>query len=293
MKKKIIFSVLLLSVYYTYSQEKKEEINRQYTSIRSLVKKNNVDSTKLKNAIFLKNDTLIVEKSKLKNSYSVKFNKIDSCQLIVYKNLVWGKKDKRGNFTNKRKEIKLWDTSIQVFFDKNVPNYLKKELILLIKKVNNNVDGLKVSTVNSKKESNYFVYITNSKNTEELYPNIDSSKNFSYNFSSNDLNHIYNGALRIDTDRIFNKEEQIAKMKELFIGSLGIFYLSETLNCDSLLSNCYSTNKKLSQVDIDLLNFHYKNRFMDKVNLAKFEKIIEAYKLKAKDSINFITVKIK
>jgi len=277
MKKIILCCILSAISIFSFSQETDLEILRKYQSFNSYKDNIQKDSLKTKNTIILKNDTLVVVNSKSKDVFNLNYGEINDNLLKEYKNIVFGNEEKRNNYSYKKYEIKLWDSPINLFFHKKVPKYLKQELTSLINEINANIDSVEINIVNKKEASNYFIYITNSKNKKELHPNINTKKPNSYNLLSNGLNQLYSGVLRINLESIYNKEEQIIKLKRLFIGSLGIFHLSDSLKCNSLLSNCYTVNKNLTKMDIDLINFHYKNKFDQEVNLKKFEKIISAY----------------
>ncbi|QXP78636.1 MULTISPECIES: DUF2927 domain-containing protein [Winogradskyella] len=277
MKKIILCCILSTISISSFSQETDLEILRNYQSVNLYEGNIQKDSLKTKNTIILKNDTLVVVSSKNKDVFNLSYGEINDNLLKEYKNIVFGNEEKRNNYSYKKYEIKLWNSPINLFFHKKVPKYLKQELTSLINEINTNIDSVQINIVNKKEASNYFIYITNSKNKEELHPNINTKRSISYNLQSNGLNHIYSGVLRINLESIYNKEEQIIKLKRLFIGSLGIFHLSDSLKCNNFLSSCYTVNKNLTKMDIDLINFHYKNKFDQKVNLNKFEKIISAY----------------
>jgi len=181
-----------------------------------------------------------------------------------------------------------------VFFAKNVKPYLKNEMVSLFKEIDNKVDGVSIKVVSHKNMSNYFIYtIDDKKNKTELYPNINSKNGITYSLQSNSKNHFYFGSLRINTSKIFNKKEQVYRMKEVFIRTLGGFILSPSIKCNSFLSDCYSINKELSENDIELINFHYKNNFDAKINHQTYEEILKKYNAsKEKDSLGYIKIKI-
>lgn len=282
----IIFFFITINCF---SQKSTNEICRSYKSIKD-VKDQNIT---LKNAIFLKHDTLIVSKKIIANSYRVNFKNLDTILLNEYKNIVFGKEKHRLRYSKEKKTIKRWNSVIKVYFDKSVSKYLKNELNSLFKELNKNIELLKITVVTSKETSNYFIYSINSKKNVELYPNIKSKAGVAYNFLKNGHNIIYSGALRINTSIFYNKDQQSLKMKELFIGSLGIFNKSTSLPCDSYLSDCYSINKELTKIDIDLLKIHYTNNYYDKIDYYDFIKLIENYdKLKSKNSNDFVEISI-
>ena len=291
MKNLILYCLFYFVTMVSFSQDTDIDILRKYRSINNINSNVQTDSLNIKNTIIFKNDTLIVIDKKSKNVFNLNYGLVDDKLLEEYKNIVFGNEKRRTTYSYKKYEIKLWNSPINIFFHKKVPKYLKEELKELIYEINTNIDSVKINIVNKKEASNFFIYITNSKNEEELHPNIDIQRAITYNLISNGLNQIYCGALRINLDKIYNKKEQIFKLKRLFFGSLGIFHYSDSLHCKSLLSSCFHTNKSLTKIDIDLINFHYKNKFNQKVNLKTFEKIISAYNLK-KDFTNNITIKL-
>lgn len=292
MKKEILSYLIFFITVGCYSQNIPIEINRSYKSIRTISNKK-IDSIALQNAIYLKNDTLIVTSKRIERSYLVNFKNIDSITLNEYKNIVFGEEESRQKYKRKKKTIKRWDSVIKIFFDKNVSQYIRNELTSFFKEINTQIDLINISVVNNKKNSTYYVYTINSKNNTELFPNIKSKNGVAFNMLSNGNNIIYSGALRIDTDKIFNKSEQSYKIKELFIRSLGVFYKSKSLHCDSYFSDCYSTDKKLTKSDINLLKIHYTNNYFDKINYKDFLKILKQYyKSEEKFSSDFIKISI-
>jgi hypothetical protein len=60
-------------------------------------------------------------------------------------------------------------------------------------------------------------------------------------------------------------------LRDYFIKSLGYFNLIKDFDCESYFSDCYSANKKLTELDIELLKYHYSYGICKGTSLETFE----------------------
>ncbi|GAA0746121.1 hypothetical protein [Gaetbulibacter jejuensis] len=274
---KNLFLILFVLISSISIGQNNLDINRKYVSIKSLKNSKNIN---LKNAIYLENDTLVVEKSIPMGEFEVDFGDFDPEFIEHYKDAVFGNKEtRRKNF--KLSHVKLWTSDIKVYFDKSVDKKTKKELSSFFNEISKNSNSLKISVVSKLELSNYLIYYINSKKDKE-HPNIIQQKPITYNLLHSN-NKFYSGVLRLNTLSFFSFNDQINSLKVQFFKSLGQFWLINNVPCESILADCYSPTKRLTDLDFNILNFHYKNVYDSDVTIFNYERLIEKYSLLKKE----------
>ena len=269
---RLTFSLLLISLtFIKVSAQSNLDINRKYVSIKTIKKSENIN---LKNAIYLANDTLVVEKSIPMGVFEVDLGDFDSEFIEHYKAAVFGNaKTRRKNYN--LSFIKMWSSDIKVYLDKSVDKKLKKELIPFFNDISEHSNSLKISVVSKLEDSNYLIYCKNSPSDLDQ-PIIKQDNPITYNLLCVN-NKYYKGVLRLNTMSIYSFNEQVNNLKVYFFKSLGQFWLINNVPCESMLADCHSTDKKLTDLDYKILNFHYKNNYDSDVSIFKYEDIIEEY----------------
>jgi hypothetical protein len=82
----------------------------------------------------------------------------------------------------------------------------------------------------------------------------------------------------------FNETLRLYELKKYFIQNLGYFNLINDFDCDSYFSNCYSPNKKLSALDLELIKYHYSYGICKGTDLNTFQEQHQRAKETLEDS---------
>lgn len=202
--------------------------------------------------IVYEGDTLIrVTHYKAPKGVAVPYEYKDSTFLNLYKKLVFREihKDSANS-----KPMKYWKNKIKIYFSKGISRSIIREIMDFTNRIDKEVDSLKISKVNSIENSNFIIYYDTDY---EFKSEIKNKKASDYWITWNDKNQIEKGYIRILKGKMFSEKLATQKIKTLFVGSLGWFNLSDDLSCDNYLSNCYSDNKHLTKIDIEILKYHY------------------------------------
>ncbi|MBT8245191.1 MAG: DUF2927 domain-containing protein [Winogradskyella sp.] len=220
------------------------------------------------------NDTLIkVNSLKRPKGVSVAYERKDSTFLEYYKKIAFQSIHKDSADT---KPMKYWKKTIKIYFGKHISKKVKNKVVSFINEIDSRVDSLSISVVKKLENSNYIIF----NNEDYQYSeNISRNKASGYYIRwQNSSNRIYKGYIRINIDKLLSEKLQVQKIKEQFIGSLGWFNLSDELSCTSYFSNCHSDNKRMTELDWELLKYHYsygickgttKNIFEEQHRIAK------------------------
>lgn len=202
------------------------------------------------------NDTLIRVSKYIKQApipgVSVAYELKDSLFLEYYKKIAFQKYNSDDSLDTKT--MKYWKDPIKVFFARSVDNKISKKVMSLLKTLNKDIDSLSITKVKRLEDSNFVIY---SNEDYQYESKMNTKKVADYFLSWNANSQIYQGAIRINKDKLTSTKIQILKIQELFIGSLGWFVYNDDLNCDSFFANCYSDNKALTSLDLELLKYHY------------------------------------
>ncbi|WP_439152423.1 hypothetical protein [Winogradskyella sp.] len=223
-------------------------------------------------------DTLIrVSNYVAPKGVAVEYEYKDSTFLELYKKLAFRTIHKDSANT---KPMKYWKQPIKIFFSKSVSKNVKKEILRFTETIDNAVDSLSIMSVKKLEDSNYIIYHDSDYHYDN---NLKNYKNSSYWLYWNNKNQITQSNIRILKSKIFSDKLEIQKIKELFFGSLGWFTLSNELDCESYFANCYSDNKRLTILDIELLKYHYSYGICKGTRLKTFEEQHKACKDRLKN----------
>ncbi|MTE25518.1 hypothetical protein [Winogradskyella ouciana] len=211
-------------------------------------------------------DTLIrVENYIESKSPSVPYEYKDSTFLELYKKIAFQPIHKDSSNT---KPMKYWKDDIRIYFSENMSKSVIRDVMEFAHKIDEEVDSLKITKVKKIEDSNYVIYY----DTDYEYLNeIKNKKKSDYWISWNGKNQIERGYLRIVKSRMFSEKLTTQKIRELFFGTLGWFYLQDDLDCDNYVANCYSDSKHLTAIDLEILRYHYSYGICKRTSLKTFE----------------------
>lgn len=263
--KNIAISIcLFFGFQITQSQHKVTNFNEVFLPI-SYYNKNKKDLDSIGFTVY-RQDTLVqVSNYTRPKGVSVPYEYKDSTFLNYYKQVAF--RHKNDSISGETK-MKYWKNGLKIYFSKSISKQNKKELLKLAEILDNEIDSLSITEVKKVEESNYIIYYEGDFEYESRMSNY---KNTDYYMYWNGNNQIYKCTLRIDTDENFNEMLRLKQMKRYFIQSLGHFRLQDKFKCSSYFSNCYSTDKALSDFDLELLKYHYSYGICKGTNLETFE----------------------
>ncbi|MAX70590.1 MAG: hypothetical protein CMC76_05735 [Flavobacteriaceae bacterium] len=260
----VLLSTLILTPLYTIGQSK--EIHKQgfYVSKASFkATYKPIDSIGF--AIKDKDTLIQVKELHRPEGKPVLYEYKDSTFLEVYKKIAFRQIHKD---SSNSKPMKYWKDEIKIYFSKSISSSMKREFMKFSHFIDQEVDSLKISKVNKLEDSNYVIY------NDIDYQFLDKMKDYTksdYWVSWNEKNQIERGYIRIVKEKLFSEKLAIQKMKELFIGSLGWFNFNSELDCESYFAKCYSDNKHLTLLDIEILKYHYSYGICKGTRIKTFE----------------------
>lgn len=222
---------------------------------------------------FHNNDTLVlVNDNYLWHSRDgkvrVEYEPRDSAFLEIYKNVAFG---------NQLKEIaptetmKLWKEDVRVLFDSTVPPVHRAELMRFASEVSAGVDSLTIYEVKDRREANFFIFYRGGENEFDYEPRI-TGKAGGYYVNWNGKQQLYRSVLKINSFEVETLDRQLSILKYFFIKSLGRFHTSNNLPCESYFSDC-PVNRELTEMDLEIVKYHYSYGICKGVNLEIFEKL--------------------
>ena len=283
--KNIILFICLLLVFVGYSQKHehtKDTIVNTYIPIKQYKVKfteflTKEDSLKFK---FKDNDTLVLLENFLPKGVYVPYEFKDSIFLKYYKKIAF--RHKNDSITGKT-TMKYWKDDIRIFFSKDVSKRVKKELMAFTRELSKDIDSLNISQVRKVENSNYVIYYQGDYEYESRMKNYKKS---SYYLHWNGKNQIYRSSIRI-TGNYFSDKLKLMKTKELFFQTLGHFKFINEFECENYFANCTSNNKNMTELDLEILKYHYSYGICKGTDLDTFEEQHEkAKEILKKDNYN-------
>lgn len=216
---------------------------------------------------FRENDTLVaIKPNMMRNGKSVPYEYQDETFLTYYKKAAF--RSSGVDSTDQNQVMRYWKTPLKIYFSKSIPRSAKKEFMSLAKSISKQVDSLQIYEVKKVDASNYVVYSFGDYEYDTLMKNYTYTD---YYLHWNNRNQIYRSGLKIDQNVFFTDALVSSKLRELFIGTLGHFKFLDDFSCESYFSDCYSKNKQLTNLDLQLLQYHYSYGICKGTNLSDFE----------------------
>lgn len=278
---KYCFSILIVLLCYNgFSQDtlKQRGYTKQYVTIQNFKKtgKSLTEKDSL-NWIIIKEDTLVEIDERypgfLKEGVEVPYESRDEEFLNLYRQVVFNSTDgSAGEGT-----IKIWKDGIRLFFDKSVPKKHKREMLHFINLISSGIDSLKISEAKEISNANYIIFYLNKKEDFDLEPRISSNIRGGFHVDWNENQELTRGILKINTFNMNDTVQHLNTLKHQFFKSLGNFYFSPELHCESFLSKC-SDYKILTKDDLEILKYHYSYGMCKGIDLNEFNRIHKEFK---------------
>ncbi|WP_191859436.1 hypothetical protein [Hanstruepera ponticola] len=265
-----IISIVFICNNVTAQHKKQDTLKRVYMSLDSYKNQYKKPLTKNDSLNFMirGNDTLVLVENYVRpNGISVPYEYKDSTFLKYYQKIAF--RTKGIDSIDKKQTMRYWKDDIKIYFSESVSKKTRKNLMSFATKIANEVDSLNISEVKQIESSNCIIYYFGDY---EYEPRLRNNKKSDYYISWNGNNQIYRSSIKIDTELYFNEKLIEQKLKELFIGTLGHFSRINNFGCESYFADCYSENKQLTPLDIELLQYHYSYGICKGTTLEKFEK---------------------
>lgn len=180
---------------------------------------------------------------------------------------------------------KYWNDPIKIFFSDEIPNRVQRKLIRFTDEIADEIDELEISRVQHIEDANYIIYTFNDFEYESALAK--NKKTSYYQFWENNC-EIYKTAVKIDQSIFFNDQLLLGKLKSFFIQNLGYFSLSDSFQCESYFSNCYSPQKQLLKIDLEMIKYHYSSTNPDGDFDIFFEEVKEQLCKNGNEVIRFV-----
>ena len=271
MKKKSILFILLCISLNIYCQKEKS-IKVRFLKIEDYRKKYPHKKIDLSKQVFhiYKKDTLIKDDDKRYiNAKSVAYEPKDSLFLETYKDIVY---QKHQVSSEKNQHMKLWKEPLKIYFAPSLDQFYKNKIENAANNLSRNIDSLNINFVKNIKDSNFIIYQIDDKNSTEYSKELENSKYVDY-YIFWKRNKIYDAKLKLDITNFKNVSREINANYLLinFYKTLGRFYNTSKVPCESVFSTCRSNNKKLTAFDLEIIKYQYSYGICKFTNLKDFE----------------------
>ncbi|WP_179345136.1 hypothetical protein [Winogradskyella ursingii] len=274
----LIFSFCILNA----QNRKGDTIFRTYIPIKQyrdagfgpLTKKDSL------NFRYVKKDTLVLMPNKPRpNGRMVPYKYKDSTFLNIYAQTAFGL---RNDSTDNKRTTLYWKKPLNIFFAKNIEKDVKKDFKNFVDDVLAQIDSLSVNYVNKVEASNYVIYTSEDYDYESKINKKDKSVYYMH-WKNGEIDKL---AMRINSEVYFSKKLQLMEMKRFFVQSLGYFRMLKELPCESYFSSCHSQEKRLTELDIEFLRYHYGYGICKGINYENFQTLHKNLKKKLKSGPN-------
>jgi hypothetical protein len=179
--------------------------------------------------------------------------------------------------------MRYWKDEMRVYFSEEVVRKDKKGLTAFAEVISSQVDSLNIQVVRKLEDANFIVYYSNHY---EFEPRMRKTSSIDYYLSWNGA-FINRGFLRIDKERYFNDNQRLRGLKRYFLKTLGYFNDTKNLDCGSYFSSCSNVDDSLSQLDLELLQYHYSYGICKGVTLKTYEEQLESAQAYKKEGVEF------
>ncbi|MCB0435361.1 MAG: hypothetical protein KDD08_04785 [Mangrovimonas sp.] len=266
MNKIALTSFILLLYCVSFGQVVHDTVH--YMPLKNYLKDNKKPLTKEDSLkiTYIGNDTLIrIDNYKRPKGVSVPYEYKDSIFLNYYIKTAFRIKN---DSTDRKSTMKYWKDDIRIFFGDGITKRNRKNFMSFAKNIGSQIDSLNIYEVNSLEKSNYVIY---SATDYEYEQKLRKSKTSDFYLYWNKRNQITKCSIKINTETFFNDSLVQSELKKYFVQTLGYFTLLSDFSCESYFSNCYSPEKKLTPLDIELLRYHYSYGICKGTTLETFE----------------------
>lgn len=283
----ILTLILLFFSFSAIAQDTIRSTSAAYIPIKSYKALGyNITQNDSLNFKFVKGDTLVkmpkgFERSQLVKGIAVPFEPQDSTFLEVYKNVVFAN---QRSYTKNAPTLKIWQDDIKIFFEPTVPGKHQKLLMEFTERISADIDSLNIKKVKKRENANFHIYYLNQDSDIDYDLRMESKKEGFY-ISWNGKQQLYEAYLKIDTRLFSNQESVIESLKVNFFQALGYFYFSEKVPAPGFLS-LTSSEKKLTDLDLKILKYHYSFGICKGTKLNEFEATHENYRNMIKENPN-------
>lgn len=268
MNKFITASVFIMLFQLGSAQVKNDTIKHVYMPLKFYKKKNKEplskeDSLKI---VYVNNDTLIrIDNYVTPKGVRVPYEYKDSTFLKYYIKTAFRTKN---DSTDKDSYMKYWKDDIKIFFADGISKRVKKDFISFTKIISKQIDSLNIYEVKDLEKSNYVIYTLQDYEYEQRLIKTKTSDFYLYWNRKNQINKCF---VKINSETFFNDNLFQLELRKYFIQTLGFFSLLDDFSCESYFSNCFSNEKTLTSLDLELLKYHYSYGICKGTTLEEFE----------------------
>ncbi|GGF47816.1 hypothetical protein GCM10011339_40480 [Echinicola rosea] len=191
----------------------------------------------------------------------------DEAFLTKYEKVVFNRTDQAYDTTA---TIKYWRKPLRIYIDPELDSLNKANFIDFALSIDHRIDSLKVQFTQKPADANYFIYLQGISH-EPYYaePKLERSSNGFYIY--------WNGASQFTkcyvkiNPAFIEKARQQVYLKKHFIRSLGYFFIHRDFDCSSYFSPCFDPIAKISESDIEIIQYHYSFGICKGTRLEDFE----------------------
>ncbi len=206
--------------------------------------------------------------SVLNNAVKVPYEPKSDAFLDTYMEVVY-RRSAYPDSTN-RFRMRLWKEPVKVYVDPSVPVEDARALKEFARQIDGAVDSLRIEFVSSVDSSNYIVYQTNPQFNNQYEPRLSASLEGYYLYWKGAA--ITQGFLKIDTEAFRDTGIRKAVLLWRFYLSLGHFQPLGNPPCTAYLSQCFSSEKEISESDLEILKYHYSYGICKGTGIIEFMK---------------------
>ncbi|MGB5981341.1 MAG: hypothetical protein WBG46_04280 [Nonlabens sp.] len=268
MRKIILILSLISTCFFVNAQDQKEETKEYYMSLKSFrqIVTDTVDIDHL-DYIINNGDTLVPYKRQLgkgdNDLKNVKYILKDTTFLSIYKHIAYR------SINDKDPRHRYWKDEIVVYFGETVPKGHQRFLKRFIRKNLSDINHLKIKTTRTIEQSNFIIYYDGGFEYEGRFKN-DYAKRKNYYTYWND-GKINKVVLKLIPEFYNGDKAILSDLVRGLITNLGYFNRVAYLDCNSIFSNCQNLIENLSQLDKEILKYHYSYGFCVGMTLDFFE----------------------
>lgn len=253
-----LFKILIFVLSFSFTmtsvgQDRKEPIKRTYVKLSDWHKLNDRPLTKEDSLNFMirNNDTLVlIDGKKRSKGVFVPYTYKDSTFLDLYTRTAFRLKNDSTDF---KRTTKYWKKPLKVFFADHVSRNIKRDFKKFAKSTIGLIDSLSIDFVRKVEDSNIIIYYKDDYDYESKTSKKQKGSYYMH-WTGSKISKL---AIYIDNSYFFSDKLRLMEIKRLFVMGLGHFELLKGLPCHSYFSSCISQEKQLTELDKELLQYHY------------------------------------
>lgn len=180
-------------------------------------------------------------------------------------------------FGTSSQSIRKWNTDIRVFMKGDELDYMEAELEQIISELNELIDPINISMVDSELDANYIVYLGSGENyvsdvESNASPYVDENLGFFWVYwdSGNNINR---GNMYVDVFEVVDRDAQLHLLREEFTQSLGLMNDADD-DPSSIFYDSWTTTTEYAAVDEELVMLLYNTPIQPGMDASQVDKVL-------------------